>query len=137
MLPYKPQTVSEHMKRWPAAILRVCDRRVQSFESYAPGMFREHVFDCHDGLRLIASTDRYDGGTHLHVSAGFIPETDVARSLEYGLWDFKDFCELVCKRARSIGGAEIVYGFKNAFHVPHFYEPALPKKITAVLEVGS
>jgi GDP-D-mannose dehydratase len=57
MLPYKPEHIADLKRRFPMALQMVVDCTVEPV-TYVPGKKPEHIFDCVDGIRVIASRDK-------------------------------------------------------------------------------
>jgi hypothetical protein len=133
MLDFQPMTATEHRNRWAAATARVWD--FTNLEGIAelpldadrPGVHPEHIFDFHDGLRLIVSVDRYgDDGDYLHVSASARPDSTLWRKIKNGL-PLKQLGDLVKERVRFLSGREVTLGYVTfpGKGVPHYFDPPL------------
>ena len=69
-LPFEPEKEFLLTGRFDKALERIFN--VEDInESDKPGMIRDHVFDCEDGLRLIVSKDLAEGKVYLHCSGSF------------------------------------------------------------------
>lgn len=69
-LPFEPETEDQVLQRFPQALFPfVAMDEVLAGQLPRPGTLRRHVFDFHDGMRMIASTD-YDR-THCYVHLSF------------------------------------------------------------------
>ncbi len=139
MIKPAPKSTAEHRARWPAAIAKVWDwRGVKHVDEKVdrPGARPEHIFDWHDGLRLLASTDRYDFGTLLHVSASANVGTPLYRLLMRQLRAsgspdvFLAFQKEVLGRLEAVGQVRPVLAFFSLGKmVPHWFDPAWPADV--------
>jgi hypothetical protein len=131
MLDYDAKPALEHRTRWAAAVAKVWDMRGRTGEvsedEDRPGTHPENLFDFHDGLRLVVSTDRFDFGTYLHVSASARPDSKVYAALQRGM-TLDAMIKLVCERVYFVsGGRRVTFEFLTPEKgVPHFYDPPLP-----------
>jgi hypothetical protein len=130
-LKFKPLTVSEHRNRWSAALVKVWEYGIP-LDSIAdhlgdrPGQHREHLFDFHDGIRLIVSADKYGDGTYLHVSVSVSTESEAEKAikLESGRCCLQKLDVLVNERVRGMGGPPLT-ACVVVEEIVHFYHPAL------------
>jgi hypothetical protein len=134
-VPYHPLTATEHKVRWPKATARVWDFTDLVGECPPerdrPGLHPDNVFDFHDGLRLIVSTDKQVYGTYLHVSASACERSStIYRKIAAGKMSMEDFFALVRERVLFLSGVEVTLGFLTAGKgVPHFFHPPIPEGI--------
>lgn len=135
MLPFKPLDLAANRIRWAAAIVPVWDwsdcptRAEMNIATMVdrPGLHPAHVLDCDDGVRLIVSTERFNFGTFLHVSATPHPGTPIAAQVLDNRLSFHGFVRLVRRRVQDLGGpAGIELAHVTSRAVPHFYDPPLP-----------
>ena len=75
-VPDNPESMESLQARFPAALEKLWDIDDPAYDiDRGPGKYREHVFDCENGFRFIASREKYslvNGGVpHLHVSVSF------------------------------------------------------------------
>jgi hypothetical protein len=134
MIAYVSRSATEHRTRWAKAVEKVWDWA--AFDGWSgeipdtvdrPGIHDENVFDFHDGLRLIASMDRYgERGTYLHVSASFKPESPLWEKVRSGKVDRDAALKLIQERVLFISGVSVTFGyFTPGKQVPHFFYPPL------------
>lgn len=94
-LDFKPQPVEAMRRRYLAALRHEYDvaRVLEGLEPRA-GTHRRHVFDFHDGIRLILSRDRMNKLQLLHASASLQPTWPFYVELEKQIAKLKDKKEL-------------------------------------------
>ena len=130
-------TATEHRQRWAAATAvtwEFLDGLLVPAGRDAPGLHPEHVFDFHDGLRLIVSLDRYQHGTHLHVSASVFPRSKLHDRIERGTLTMPGFQAIVKDRVGHLSGLDVEFAFVTSEkRVPHFYHPQLPAELVPVV----
>ena len=123
-VPYKPMSATEHRNRWDAATVKVW--YLPGALADRPGLHEEHVFDFHDGLRLIISTDNVEPfGTVLHVSASVRPRSPLYDRMLKSKIDLDAFHKVVQERVRFIGGVEVHFDFFSDKDIPHYFNPPL------------
>lgn len=131
-LDYRPMTATEHRARWAAATAVTWDVSAYAWQELPadadrPGLHPEHLFDHHDGLRLIVSVDRYeaDGRDYLHVSASAVPDSSVWRRIKKGM-GLDRFSRIVQERVFYLSGRHVTLAYVTAPKgVPHYYDPPL------------
>jgi len=127
-----PLTATEHRKRWPTAVLKIwnwmggLNEVEQRIGNYRPGFLPEHVFDFHDGLRFIVSSDQYNMGLYIHISASAEPGSKLWDLGRRGKLGVHRFTEIVKERIRFVGGIEATSAFVTPNGVWHLFCPALP-----------
>lgn len=123
MLPFLPESLDKLRERYQSALVPVFDCR-RGVPRPRPGELRGHVFDCHDGMRLIVSRDREsERELYLHLSASFVPGSDLYRSLERGKLKPHEFVRMAQQRFRQISGDQgdlELLGFSEGKGVPHW-----------------
>ena len=153
MLGFKPETLAEAKARWYDAVLRLWAWDEFDPEGTVsllltghfdrPGLYRKHVFDFHDGLRLIVSKDQYTDAIeqylhdtvaveqYLHVSAsvrGPMLKKFITRG---NVFDFCGLASLVHDRVLFMSGKHVTLGFyrgqpRHLVNVVHCFDPPLP-----------
>lgn len=146
-LPFEPEPASIARGRWHRATLRVWDYGSllpwlpTTLDEAAlmdrPGLYRDHVFDFHDGIRLIVGTETYKVlGTLLHVSASAHPNTPIAEKWRRGKIDKDAMVKYVNERVAYLGGPPMslyTVHVNPEFCVFHFTAPELPRELVAQL----
>lgn len=126
---YNPMTSKQQQQRWHKAVARIWDftqLNPNEVPSERPGINPDHVFDFHDGLRLIVSTEQCPFGTYLHVSASFRPRSKLYERCKHGKLSIDVAISLVKERVWYVGGQEIHFAFLSPEKgVPHFFNPKL------------
>lgn len=130
MLPFEPEMIEQQQARYAAALEAIYDPDTD-LATNRPGLKREHVFDSHDGVRVIISRDRMFGDNRvvIHFSA----------SVSEGTWEYmrlqrmrgdvqavqKEFAQIGESRFREISGYSggvLFLGFSDhGKGVPHWY----------------
>lgn len=98
-VPYKVEHINDLRARFPKALEPVIDLNLPDHP--VPGDLPEHVFDCVDGIRVIASRDNLEQksktyAVYFHFSASAIPGTVLYAKIREGRIDllrFKKICE--------------------------------------------
>lgn len=135
-VPVTVMTSIEHRKRWAGAVARVWDFMDNGLGSVdRPGMHQEHVFDFHDGLRLIVSTERLppDGIARLHVSASILAHSRLFDQVARKRMSRDGFVTLVRERVTFLSGRSATLCYWSSEGIPHLYDPAMPQLRPLVL----
>lgn len=81
-LPFEPEPNEILKKRVPTALDVVVDSiAAASGKCLRPGQQRKHVFDSPDGLRVILSREKVEGGILLHASCSAFADAEILKSL--------------------------------------------------------
>lgn len=125
MLPPDPKSVDEHTARWPLAVADVWDYRGElPPDTDRPGLHPDHLFDFRDGLRLLVSTDRYDFGDFLHVSASCQPDSPIWHRVVRRELTRNGLLEEVRSIVLGIGGRAVSLGYWSEMRgIPHLFDP--------------
>lgn len=138
---YKPLSATEQRQRWPAAVAHLFDWRglekaelIDRTGRDRPGLREECVFDFHDGLRWIVSTETHDFWQGVHLSASARPDSALWRKIRSGGLKPDAFVTLIVERVRFVSGLEMcLIGFTST-GIPHFTSPAVGDGAQARLE---
>lgn len=96
-LPFEPETDQALAQRFIAALAPDYDvTEVAAHPEGSPGKFRKHVFDFNDGIRMIASIDRWSVGERkLHLSFSLEDQAPAAPGAPTLAW-FMDRVRELC-----------------------------------------
>lgn len=131
-LPFQPETTAQAAARIGAALEPLIDgESVQIGAQSRPGLFRRHVFDFEDGLRLIISRDDLGSGPQLHVTASIQPQTRLWKRCYAELMTGEHANRIAAARFEVISGMTMP-PFKqlSAGGIPHFWGP-MPERVGA------
>jgi hypothetical protein len=111
MLPYKPEHIADLKRRFPKALEPIVDTTAEIIV-IIPGERPEHIFDCVDGIRVIASRDKMktqggDDAIWYHFSASAMYGTVLAAKVREGRISgdrFKRMCE---ERFNDLTGLDV------------------------------
>lgn len=111
MLPYKPEPIADLRARFPKALEPVVDTTEQII-TIIPGERPEHIFDCVDGIRVIASRDKMNtkgGGTAIfyHFSTSAMYGTVLAAKITEGRIGGERFKRMCEERFNDLTGLKI------------------------------
>ena len=126
-LPFEPQPLSVLRARLVDALAAPVDvLRVLAGYDVDPGLQRQHVLDCEDGLRLIVSVDRLpDDTVQVHLSASIHYPSPVWDTMaRYPLRARQRFVAQAEQRWRDLGGSPLTFAsFSPGKGVPHWVGP--------------
>lgn len=124
MLPYKPESLESLRSRYAVAVENVFDPdTLETNPEGRPGLRRECVFDCEDGLRLIISKDLIDV-PRIHLSASAQENTELWKKIKNARIGKLEFSMLAKTRFREISLYSGYLGFAGwspGAGVPHWY----------------
>ncbi len=81
-VPVQPEPLEVLQARYPLALEHIYDVGDIMRGAIRPGEIAAQCFDFQDGIRLLISRERFhDGKVHLHLSASFAAECDLASTL--------------------------------------------------------
>jgi hypothetical protein len=96
MVTWQPETVEMLSARYPEAVKEV------NFGQFIPALFRRHVFDFSDGLRVVISRDALPGNPYgVHLSCSIWPATSLeisSRARSFKAQQFQRWFQEICER---------------------------------------
>ena len=125
MLPFKPEPFEELKRRFPIALEPLIDC-TKGVPEVTPGEKREHVFDCEDGIRIIASRDQMlQNEIYYHFSCSAMHGTLLLARIKAGRLlptVFQKMCE---QRFSELLGFTVRqpdhYNYSQVKKVPHWF----------------
>jgi hypothetical protein len=93
MLPAEPESLEIIKARFPKALEPVWRiSKIVKPGAKRPGLYREHVFDFEDGIRMIASRDTDGKETWLHLSFSVSAEIGDERTVGWFRYRVDELC---------------------------------------------
>lgn len=129
MLNFQPISATEHRERWAAALVKLWDfRGTQTIgvDADRPSLHPEHIFDFHDGLRLLVSRDHYDFGEHIHIGAWISDRSPLFHKVGKKKIDGQRLLDIIGERITFISGLTVQPNHVSQGGVLNYYDPPLP-----------
>lgn len=111
MIPFKPESIHDLKARFPKALEPIVDTTT-TIITHVPGERPEHIFDCVDGIRVIASRDKTKtkgGGDAIfyHFSTSAMLGTVLASKVKAGRISGDRFKKMSEQRFNELTGLTI------------------------------
>jgi hypothetical protein len=92
--PFEPETIESVLLRFKDALTPDYDvEHIAAHPDEAPSKLRKHVFDFKDGVRMIASVDRFENVRKLHLSFSMdTPPPEITPTLDWFLGRVNELC---------------------------------------------